>query len=192
MYLEKSMKFLRLKVKVLRWDSQRIRSSEWCTRGINISTNDQELSFWSASLGWDCQFPGTPDICHSTYPQPNGKSCSAWNACSTYNFPPFNCLGWLRFPGITRPSRATRAASVDQPWENGEDTGSTEFRHGFSRSKCESLNVQERRRKNTRSVQSRVKNSFRTRCLTGQEKNQVMSFLRNSFPRQKSILYYIL
>lgn len=58
-------------------------------------------------------------------------------------------------------------------------------------SKCESLNVQERRRKNSRNVQSQV---FLQNKMSNwaREKPQVTSFLRNSFPRQKSILYTLI
>lgn len=58
-------------------------------------------------------------------------------------------------------------------------------------SKCESLNVQERRRKNSRNVQSQV---FLQNKMSNwaREKPQVTPFLRNSFPRQKSILYTLI
>lgn len=88
-------------------------------------------------------------------------------------------------------SVALRSPDPPELPELPQDTEFTEFRHGFSCSKCESLNVQERRRKNSRNVQSQV---FLQNKMSNwaREKPQVTSFLRNSFPRQKSILYTLI
>ena len=55
---------------------------------------------------------------------------------------------------------------------------------GFSRSKCESLNVQKRRRKNTRNVQSQI---FLQNKMSNwaRGKPQVTSFIEKFFPKTK-------